>query len=90
MIVAPLRCPLLALPNLGRFFLFRFLYLLAVVMRLNAEVHGDDQHDQLKRTEDYRDPLHLFLKTLLQQLQLPPGGKLAGHHSPYKCSIPTP
>ena len=39
-------------------------------MRLDGEKHAGAQHEDLERTEDYRDPkIHHFLNTLRQQLQ---------------------
>jgi len=45
-------------------------------MGLDGEIHARAQHEQLERTEDYRDPkIHHFLEALTLQLDgqsLPP------------------
>lgn len=45
-------------------------------MGLDGEIHAGAQHEQLERTEDYRDPkIHHFLKALMLHIDgqsLPP------------------
>ncbi|WP_192888251.1 hypothetical protein [Achromobacter xylosoxidans] len=64
---ASLRCLHLLL------FLLRHLLLVLffpIAMGLDGQEHARAQHEDLERTEDYRDPkIHHFLKTLRQQLQ---------------------
>lgn len=54
-------------------FLLRHLLLVhffPIAMGLDGQEHARAQHEDLERTEDYRDPkIHHFLKTLRQQLQ---------------------
>ncbi len=48
-----------------------FVFLGSIVMRLDGEKHARAQHQELERTEDYRDPkIHHFLKTLRRQLHV--------------------
>jgi hypothetical protein len=47
---------------------FFLLFLLFVVMGLDAEEHDRAQHEQLESDKDYGNPIHDFLDTLHQQL----------------------